>query len=58
MNSIEKQILLNQKVLMESQLNYSVDSELLLELDNTRELLNPKIKDEPCCEMEEENNGK
>lgn len=57
MNKIEEQILKNQATIL-SALSTLVKSKridyFLLRVKETEELLNPKINDEPCCDMEED----
>ncbi len=59
MTPIERQILENQKAIMEALSNPKQNIEItacsLSEvIDNTKELLNPKEDKDPCCDMPEE----
>ena len=58
-----KQILKNQLIIMGSQNNnWSEDIEFISmrreEIDSTKQLLNPKATDEPCCDMDDAKRGR
>ena len=55
MNNVEKQILANQSIIMTSLVELLNDTDnidsIKLMMERTRDLINPKAKDESACDM-------
>ena len=53
MTPIERQILRNQIVIMQN-IFFNKNEDLGITIEETRELLNPKVLGESCCDMSED----